>query len=67
MLTLCTKNLYFTLNNAIYVQNDGVAMCSPIGPILANASMVTWKHKGSQVVSANEEMETVCRWHLCLN
>ena len=43
MLTLCTKNLYFTLNNAIYVQNDGVAMCSPIGPILANASMVNLK------------------------
>ena len=25
MLTLCTKSVNFTLNNEIYVQNDGVA------------------------------------------
>ena len=25
MLTLCTKSVHFTLNNEIYVQNDGVA------------------------------------------
>ena len=40
MLTLCTKNVHFTLNNGIYVQNDGVAMGSPLGPILANVFMV---------------------------
>ena len=32
-LTLCSKNVYFTLNNEIYVQNNGVAMGSPLGPI----------------------------------
>ena len=36
LLTLCTKNVHFTLNNEIYIQNDGVAMESPLGPILAN-------------------------------
>ena len=33
LLTLCSKNVHFTLNNEIYVQNDGVAMGSPLGPI----------------------------------
>ena len=35
-LLTCTKNVHFTLNNEIYVQTDGVAMGSPLGPILAN-------------------------------
>ena len=40
LLTLCTKNVHFTQNNEIYVQNDGVAMGSPLGPILANVFMI---------------------------
>ena len=40
LLTLCTKNVHFILNNEIYVQNDGVAMDFPLGPILANVFMV---------------------------
>ena len=40
LLTLCTKNVHFTLNTEINVQNDGVAMGSPLGPILANVFMV---------------------------
>ena len=39
LLTLCTKTVHFTLNNEIYVQNYGVAMGSPLGPILGNAFM----------------------------
>ena len=34
------QNVHFTLNTEIYVQNDGVAMGSPLGPILANVFMV---------------------------
>ena len=31
-----TPNILVTFNNKIYIQEDGVAMGSPLGPILAN-------------------------------
>ena len=40
LLTIFTKNIYFTLNNGIYVRNDGVATGFPRGPIIANVFMV---------------------------
>ena len=40
LLILCTKNVHFTFNNEFYIQNDGVAMGSPQGPILALTFMV---------------------------
>ena len=33
---MVTKESFFTFNNKFYIQLDGVAMRSPIGPILAN-------------------------------
>ena len=39
-LYLCTKNVNFSFDNNIYIQNDGVAMRSPLSSILANISMV---------------------------
>ena len=44
LLTLCTKNVHFTLNNEIYVENDGVSMGFSLGPILANAFFVELKN-----------------------
>ena len=35
LLYLCTKNVHFALNNKIYIQNEGVVMGSPLGPVLA--------------------------------
>ena len=32
--------MQFTFNNKIYIQNDGVAMGSPLDPVLANIFMV---------------------------
>ena len=40
LLYLCIKNRQFTFNNKIYIQNDGVVMGSPLGPVLANVFMV---------------------------
>ena len=40
LLILCTKNVHFTFNNEINIQVDGVAMGSPLGPVLANIFMV---------------------------
>ena len=38
-LTLHTKNVHFTFDNQVYQQNDGVAMGSPLGPVLAGIFM----------------------------
>ena len=40
LLTLCTKNVYFSFNNEIYIQLDGVAMSSPLGLVIVNIFMV---------------------------
>ena len=40
LLNLYTKSVHFTYDGNIYVQNDGVAMGSPLGPVLANIFMV---------------------------
>lgn len=36
LLLLCTKNVQFSFNEKLFRQTDGVAMGSPLGPILAN-------------------------------
>ena len=36
---LCTKNVHFCFGGEIYQQNDGVAMGSPLGPVLAGILM----------------------------
>ena len=36
LLDLAAKESFFTFNNKFYIQVDGVAMGSPLGPILAN-------------------------------
>ena len=40
LITLCTKNVPFTFNNEIHQQRDGVAMGSPLGPVLGGIIMV---------------------------
>ena len=38
-----TKEMHFSLNGKIYKQVDGVAMGSPLGPVLANVFMVEFE------------------------
>ena len=40
LILFCTKNVDFIFNNDIYKQTDGVAMGSPLGPVLAGIIMV---------------------------
>ena len=40
LLLLCTINEHFSYNGDIYTQADGVAMSSPLGPVLAGIFMV---------------------------
>ena len=45
LLPLATKDLYFIFDDFLYKQVDGVAMGSPLGPILANAFFCFYKIK----------------------
>ena len=40
LLILCTKNVHFTFDNVIKVRSDGVAMDSPLGPVLSDIFMI---------------------------
>lgn len=40
LLELCTKDMHFAFDEKIYRQVDGVAMGSPLGPVIANIFMV---------------------------
>ena len=39
LLLICTKEMHFSFNGKMYQQIDGVAMGSPLGPIIANIFM----------------------------
>ena len=54
LLTLCTKNVHFTYDNKVYQQNDGVAMGSPLGPVLSGIFMVELENR--LVLTLNDSM-----------
>ena len=41
LLYLCTKHVYFSYGGKIYIQIDGLAMGSPLDPMLANIFMIS--------------------------
>ena len=45
LLTLCTKNVHFTYDNKVYQQNDGVAIGSPLGPVLSGIFMIELENR----------------------
>ena len=40
LLLLCIKNVHFSYNGTVYLQFDGVAIGSPLGPVPAGIFMV---------------------------
>ena len=54
LLMLCTKNVHFTYDNKVYQQNDGVAMGSPLGPVLSGIFMVELENR--LVLTLNDSM-----------
>ena len=58
LLTLCTKNVHFTYDNTVYQQNSGVAIGSPLGPILSGIFMV---ELGNSLVLTLNECMTLCQ------
>ena len=52
ILLLCTKNVHFTSGDLVYLQTDGVAMGSPLGPVLAGILMVDLERSLVPLVTA---------------
>ena len=64
---IITEQNYFTYNNKIYTQTDGLLMGSPISGILAEiyTQHRTEPHnKQQQIHQQNHLLAQVCRWHI---
>ena len=57
LLYLCAKHLHFKFNNEIYIQCDGVAMWSTLGPLLANIFMISLEDSTLPKLELN-----LCNW-----
>ena len=60
LLELCTKSLHFSFNGRLYQQVNGVAMGSPLGPVLANTFMSELEEQ--LVPTMNEKMSVWLRY-----
>ena len=60
LLELCTKDLHFSFNGKMFRQIDGVAMGSPLGPVIANIFMS--ELEGELVPQLNDKMSVWLRY-----
>ena len=61
LLNLCAKSIHFAFNSNIYVQNDGVAMGLPLGPVLADIFMVELQRISNTNSNGQDEvLDKVC-------
>jgi hypothetical protein len=52
LIRLCTQNIKFKFQGQLYRQVDGVAMGSPLGPVLADIFMANLEQKLSDILSS---------------
>ena len=62
---IATFETHFMFENKFYCQVDGVAIGSPLGPVLANPSMVTVKKLGFQVILTYVHFFYKCYVDIC--
>ena len=60
LLEICTKEMHFSFNDCIYKQVNGVAMGSPLGPVLANIFMVELEN--SLIPNLNDKLSLWYRY-----
>ena len=51
LLEFCLKNTYFSFQGQFYEQVEGVAMCSPVSPIVADLNMEYFEKNSHSTVS----------------
>ena len=60
LIKFCTKDINFNFNGTTHAQNNGVAMCSPLTPVLAGILIEFRKSHYSKVITASSILEALC-------
>ena len=61
MLTFCVETSYFGMGSDIYWQEEGLAMGSPLSPVLANIYMEYFEEMALGSISLKPSIQ---RWHI---
>ena len=60
----CTKGVHFTFGGKTYdVQTNGVAMGSPLGPVLSGIFIVELENNLIHLIRTSCLLEKIRRWH----
>ena len=65
LLEFCLKNTYFCFQGQFCEQVEGMAMGSPVSPIVANLYMEYFEQKTLSTAPNPQVMAQVCGWHIC--
>ena len=65
LLEFCLKNTYFSFQSEFCEQVKGVAMGSPVSPVVANLYMEYFEQKALSTAPHPQVLAQVCGWHIC--
>ena len=63
LLRIAAKNQLFQFEGNLYEQVDGVAMGSPLGPLMANAFVCKKRETARKIEQVVNLLQTLCRWY----